>query len=604
MAKPADFIRTNRNAVIIVSLALSLVIITLVISQLAGMRANISFTRTLQRADVLMDERRYEEAGTLYRSILQYANSPRDFLVLASRGRQLLKLNGEEDYALYSDAVSAGFRGYPGNEDLRALQVGAYLEEAQFVRAADVADGLGASRYDALKVEAILRAGRSLEDSSISRILPGMTLPLSPQAMADPEAMLQAGLLTGDIRYFVNGAVMLAALGRIDEAYNILYERRDELAGSPDAVLLLRLARDAGKYSDADEISRNIPPALQLQPGTISQKADLYFYSGDSAGAYELQRQALKQEGMLPADDQATGVNGEVAQPISDSGAAGASFNTVASMNYRNIAALEDAYGVKGRGDLGDILKTALERIPSDTGIILSDLRYTAATRPEDLNADFAVYKSRYPDSFEIAFQEMLYHHRYRTLSSERPDIVDVSLDLLNRVNTEPDDESSLELLFYFFALQDDRDGLASILNRYSDRSATVFVFYRGYLAMLRGDSTVARGQFLTASDRGYYPADFNLGLMDLGDRRLQDARRQFLRAEDELMVHSGGSAPIPGTLYNRNLTSIRVYIALTAALQNDRDFARQYVDKIEKSGGSHYLLPRVKEMIAQSDRH
>ena len=194
MSRAAEIIRSNRAVIIIASLLVSAAIAILIISQLSAIRNNINFQRGIRRADVLISEGRPAEAEARLSSLFANADSPRDFLMLAARGRLLQSL-GLDD-SLFSRAVNLGFAGYPGNENLRALQVDGLIDRGELLEAARVAEGLESRQFRSLKVEAYLLGGRTLETEGLDGLLEGISVPLTPQAMADPFAMFEAGPVT------------------------------------------------------------------------------------------------------------------------------------------------------------------------------------------------------------------------------------------------------------------------------------------------------------------------------------------------------------------------------------------------------------------------
>jgi hypothetical protein len=145
MSRAAEIIRSNRAVIIIASLLVSAAIAILIISQLSAIRNNINFQRGIRRADVLISEGRPAEAEARLSSLFRQCRLPRDFLMLAARGRLLQSL-GLDD-SLFSRAVNLGFAGYPGNENLRALQVDGLIDRGELLEAARVAEGLESRQF-------------------------------------------------------------------------------------------------------------------------------------------------------------------------------------------------------------------------------------------------------------------------------------------------------------------------------------------------------------------------------------------------------------------------------------------------------------------------
>jgi hypothetical protein len=565
MSRTAEFLRNNRLAIIIVSVALSAAVILMLISQLSVMRGNILFQRGIRRADVLIREGRGEEAEAVLSQSLLSANSPRDFLMLASRGRQLAENGRGGD--LYSRAVAEGFAGFPGNEELRALSVDALIRRGELLAAAEIAEEISSRQLRPIKVEALLLGGRPLESGEFEGLLEGISVPLTPGAMADPFAMFQAGELTGDIRYFVNGAVMLAALGRVDEAYDILFARRGRLTGSADALVLLRLAYDSGAFARADEISPLIPPVLGLQSDTLESLADLYFYSGDPERAYITHQLAVSRD---PRG---------------------------AGMSYYNLLVLEGSLGLRGTANIPALAAEALEYHASDPQIAVRAI--IAGDDEASAPLDFAPYISRYPSVFTYELYDLIGSYRSGIpRGNRRTDIVDLSVLLWNRMNDDPEDQSSRDLLLYLLALQDDRAGLDQLLGRYRGSRAAALDLYRGYLAAVYGRRDEARRRFAMAGEGGEEAGWFNLALMDLEERFPARALENLLEAESILITESGNLADQPDNVHYRRLVDIRAYIAFAAVLADEQEIARDRLARINSSGGSHLLIPRVKEMF------
>jgi tetratricopeptide (TPR) repeat protein len=565
MSRAAEIIRSNRAVIIIASLLVSAAIAILIISQLSAIRNNINFQRGIRRADVLISEGRPAEAEARLSSLFANADSPRDFLMLAARGRLLQSL-GLDD-SLFSRAVNLGFAGYPGNENLRALQVDGLIDRGELLEAARVAEGLESRQFRSLKVEAYLLGGRTLETEGLDGLLEGISVPLTPQAMADPFAMFEAGQLTGDYRYFVNGAVMLAALGRIDEAYEILIARRDELRGNADALILLRLAFDAGRYDGVDSISSLLPPDLGLQTSNLESLADLYFYGGEPERAYIIHSQAATRN---PAG---------------------------AGISLTNLMIFPEALAFRGGGNVAEIATEALEYHAGDPEI--SARAEIALSMHEDRPPLFAPYISRFPESFSLSFFDELSRYRSDQIrGGRRTDIIDLTDSLYDRINAMPDDDRARDLLLYLLAIQDDREGLGQVLARYRSGGEARLDLYRGYLDILYGRRESAAVNFQRAAESGLADGWYNLALINLEDRFPIRARDQLIRAEEILLRDSGGLALRSGNIHHRRLLDIWAHAALANLLADEPEEAALYIERIESAGSTHLLVPRIKEMF------
>ncbi len=572
MSKFGDVISENRAAVILTSLGLSAAIIILIVASLGTIRSDVALSRNLRLADVLIREERVAEALELLGNSLAFANSPRDYLAIISRADLLRESLG--DSALYSRAIDRGFDAYPGNDVIRALLVDRLLDGDEAMRASIIAEGLEGRRYLGLVAEAFLRSGRSLERHGLEGVLQGVQLPLTPVAMSDPFAMFEAGQLTGDIRYFVNGSLLLASRGRIQEAYDILSARGSLLSGDSDAAVLLNLAYDSRMFSEVQNLAALLPTEVGLQASTMQSLADMYFFSGDAARAYELHHQVTDRH---PDDSR---------------------------ISVLNLLRMHGSLGIdsqetSGSRDFRELYRRTFELYGNDPEVLARGLS-AAVTRDEASELDFIPQISRFPENFDMGFYRLLTSYLDSGSAGERSiDIVDLSLRLWDRINAAPSDAESRNLLLYLLSIQDDRRGIEVLLNRYSAVYDGSLELYSGYLSVLGRDTDQARRSFAFAGEAGRPEGFYNLGLMELAERRPSLARDYLLRAEDLIASYSGGLSDYPGSSWYRQMVEVRVYLAMSLALLDDMAGAREYINRIRAAGARHILLPRVEEMIA-----
>ena len=556
MSKAKEFINRHRISIGILLSLLSFIILGSMIAELLDLRRSNLFTRYLRRTDVLISEQRIAEAFLSLNEASTVSQSAQDYLLLLARSHQL-----ENGVANPSGRIimEAG-RKFPRNQDILALQVNYFLTEGRDVEAAALAAKLNKPLYQPLRVEAFLRSGRVVPNSALALLPAGV--PLTAQEMADPQAMIEAGLLTGDLRYFVNAVVMYAALGKMEEAFAIFMEKRESLVKHPDAVILLKLAYDLGLYHRLEDILPLLPTDLSTEFTTIL--ADLYFYRGEIAESYA------------------------VHQAIADRDTSG--------LSYVNQLNLIRAHGYEAE----PAMEEALERHRRVIGLLRHYLALEAESEAALFDSALEYYRNLLPDLGGFVWIEEL--QRYLA-EGENYHLADGILSLWdatnkNTANKNTANKEARNLLLYFLSLQRDQVGIDRALQPYEFARDYTLSLFRGYLSFFQGYREEAKQYFLLAAENKTFQASYNLGLFALEDQNAPAAARWFALAVEQVVELTGGSVKKPGTIYHEEWLLASLYRGISAALFGNYSVAQEVLELLHSLDYRHVLLPRLKEMV------
>lgn len=570
MADLREWIEKYRRSIVVFSLIFSALILTTVISQLLMLRSNAAYRENLTQSDIYYQEQRYDAALQKLRLAFVSSRSPGDFLRIIKRAQRLSRRGISPDFP--PRVMKEGLSRFPGNQPLLALYVNYLLEMDEIQAAAAKSRSLKADRFTPLKVEALLRAGLDPGDTGSMNDLADASLPLTPMAMADPEAMYQAGLLTGDYRYFVNSILMYAALGDVEQASRIGLARAKLLASRGETLLLTRLAYDAGLFDRAGDISRLISPEDSgIQREVTSMLADLYFYRGEPEKSYALLE-------MLVLNSENPG-----------------------ALAFTNLLALEHAHGVLPGGRVAgtDISERAARAYPSSER--LSGLLSTISGGGEqDFHSRKSFYFRNLPQSYRSDILELMYRYREKSEEFAIEDGINLLWDLHNRY---PEDRELRDLLLYFLSIHDHRSEIEQLLSLNSAADDPRINVYRGFLKFLNGQEDAARVMLSAASDEGSYAASFNLGLLELSLRNPETALEYLGLSRTQILTASGGTAAESGRLYSTEYREILVYLTLAFLLNEEIGDARRIMNELHELESRHILMPRLEEMFAQTQR-
>ena len=556
MIRVKEFINRNRIFVYISATLLSLIILSIITVQILGLRRSNLFAYHIRRSDILSAENRQEEALQNLNTAGGVSQSAGEYLMVLARARQLRDL----PVNLWEEMVIRAGKRFPRNQDILALHINHLLEQDRSTGAAQLAQGLKKQEYLSLKAEAFLRSGRDVE---VSQLAPGsLQLPFRPEEMADPQAMIGAGLITGDMRYFVNAVLIYATLGKIEDAFNILLERREELKDHPDAIILLKLAYDLGRYGRVKDIASLLPSNINPQVNMLL--ADTYFYQGELGESYTVHKNI--------ADREPSG------------------------LSYVNQFNLVRAHGYAADIPIGPALETHRDKI----AVLGHFLALEAESGSAVFHNSFNYYRTLQP----MINLEWIRQLQAYLFEKENYRIQNGILSLWNLVNEEPENKEARDLLLYFLSLEDDREGILRLLEGYNPQYDDTLLMFHGFLSFSTGNRKDAKEYFLSASERQNFQASYNLGLFALEEGNLFEARKWFLLAAEQAEHLTGFTVTEPGTIYHENLLTILLYEGIVESLSGNRERALDIVDFLLSLEYRHVLLSRLKEMIAQSDNN
>lgn len=554
MSKIIKFIGRNRTFVYISASLLFIIILLIIIVQIIDLRRSNAFRQHIRRAETLVLTNRIDEALQNLNKAGEVARSVRDYLQVIARAEEL----DDGNDGIFNPAANIIIRArknFPRNQDIIALYVNSLLRQSDPFAAAEAAEKLNRQPYLSLKSEAFLKAGKDLDSRLLSDI--NTELPLSPEKMADPQAMLEAGLLTGDIRYFVNAVVMYAALGKIREAFAILMERRALLENNQDAIVLLTLAYDLGEYETVYDVSPLLPADISTQANMML--ADLYFYRGEIDKSYAIH------------------------QAIADRDPAGLSY-----LNQFNL--------VRGHAYEASLPVTEALEAHRDNALLLAHfLASEAETGGTDVFRNSLNYYQTLQPTLNLDWIEQLQKYFYQ---EENYRIKDSTIVLWHAINNNSEDVAARNLLLYFLSLDGDNEDVLSLLQRYNFEYDDVLLLFHAVLSFSTGKRGEARKYFLLASERDLFQASFNLGLLDLEDRNFPEARKWFLLAARQAQRRTGFSLEAREALYNKESLSIRLYEGIVEALAGNNGRAREIAKELDSLEFQHLFLPRLKEMV------
>ncbi|MGI9257119.1 MAG: hypothetical protein ACR2PY_09320 [Salinispira sp.] len=556
LSRIRGFISRNTVFVSISALVLSGIILAIIIVEIINLRRSNSFDHYVNRVPLLIMQEDFDAVSEYLGRARDIARSVEEHLGIARYARELSEWVPD----LYSEIIQQAAERFPRNQHVRAVQVNTLLEQGNIEAAFEFAQKLKMPEYQSLQVESFLRGGRNI-DFSISSSL-NEQLPLTAYEMADPQKMIAAGILTNDIRFFVNAGVMYASLGRLRDAFAILMERRDLFINSADAVILLQLAYDLGEYEAVSDILPLIPETIENQNTVNEFLADTYFYLGRV--------------------DESFAVHAHIAE------------HAHSARSYLNQLSLIRAHEY----DVDAPIQRTLEKHSRNPAVLAHALAYEADAG--NFDSSLAYYRSIYP-SINL---DWLAHLRQYLFQLEDYRLDDSIVALWSAINSKPDDIAARDLLLYFLKIDGDIDGLRSILQRYNEEYDDRLIFFQAILSLTEGRRDDARKYFTLVAERGNFQASFNLGLLNLEDQNYFQAREWFVLSARQAQLANGFTLKRDGALYRSEFLNIRLYEGLSQLLLGNRERVRRIVSELESADYYHILLPQLREVIAVSNNN
>lgn len=525
---------------------LALLIVLLMIGiAIYNSRISVGFRTSLAQLDLALEDGRVDPAGELIRNAIDLVRNSREALRLAARLYKYEELGGNPELGEVS--ASALLSRFPGNQDLRALLVDFLLRRGKVSEAASAAMDLEARDWLPLKIEALLKAGIPLDKDLQNLTLPGVALPIPPERYSDPGAFLEAWTLTRDYRYLIDAALLMAALGEIGRAADLLASHQHLLRDRESLRLLTYLEQDA--YG-AERALRRYSQLVAVDPGDISDRrllADLYL----AMGMGEAAASALKTT--LESPD-------------------------VSEEDFRNLVSLQRSLGQNEAAR--ESVSKGLERFPRSPWLLLSH----AALNPGEQKRLVQRYLSENPGIPELRIANAV-------LSQDLSSYERLLPFLWTLYREDHRNLTSRKILAWLLWSLDDREGLRNLAGEMDLRKDPWFRQYR-VLSMLREGRDAAALAEASMIPQGpsyyaYQTAGLRTALSQLGDPAAIEiyARVPADETADFLLQ--------PGT---------REYIlylsAWRMALQGSRDAANAYFLDLERSFPRSAYIPRIRYWI------
>lgn len=393
------------------------------------------------------------------------------WLMVLKRAYAISRARGEFHllYRLSREAVSA----VPGSHELRAVAAYAALRTNRLDGARGFLEGLPGDRFATLMAEAAVRDGGVGAQTGLPpHIQPLLTL----HRHADAKEFLNAADETGDPRFALDAALVLAGTGRLVQAYDVARNRLDE---GEARMLLLWLSYDAGVY----EAARSHAEAVLQEQGDrgdiLLVYADLLRELGEANAAAEVWKRVVE------------------------------AFPRYSWKPYTGLARLEAREGRResalrwietGRDHFPDV-----EELAVDQAWLLFD-----ENRRQEAQALLETYAGNHADAelAQGALLELFPSHptpeRYRSA-------------LWQAFNRYPGNRRIAASLIWYLYGYSDVQGIRTVITRHAEHGAETdrLEFYRGALAVLSGQLEEAQAHFRRAAkSRTGWASRYNLAVV------------------------------------------------------------------------------------------
>lgn len=260
--------------------AILAVVLVLILSSVASYRARTQFAQAISRIDDSMRVADYRSAAILLDEALDIVADSHAALRLYKREVQVR--NAAPALAGPTRIHQLQTR-YPDSHELLALRVAALLQERRFGEAWELSQGLPLPDWAGLRAEAAFRAGKALDPTPEGQA--GISIVLKPADYGSVPALTRAWDASGDRRYLMNAASILALTANLQAALDVLGSGRAPgvVVSQREALMEFLLVYDLRGAGAAFAAARG--DELGESAAGTRLLADLLLMSGDAAGA-------------------------------------------------------------------------------------------------------------------------------------------------------------------------------------------------------------------------------------------------------------------------------------------------------------------------------
>ena len=476
-------------------------------------------------------------AESLIREGLRSVRGEAGYLSLFKRQLGLARMTG--DYGgLVRDARGAS-KKLPGSRRLAAIAAYAAVRSEHPESAARILErSLRHPVLEGLQAEAELRgyapARKTLRlDDSLRRLseLPGLS---------DPNDMHTLAGLLEEPRLDLDAALLWMRRGRVEEAFSVLWPHRG-LAFVAEPLLFM--AFDAGRYAEAWELGGALPELVE-QPGHLILRGDVAWILGmpERAAAHYQQAIAIDPD--------------------------------YSWVPYLNLAELVASGGDSEGGRR--MRAGAHGRFPVQSEVVLAHARDLAATGAADQARELIAVLIE-GDPHDTTAQLLALE-----LAGARSSPAVYQGRMWQLVNRQPDNPELVKSFALYLVGLRDIGGAAAVLAEYERSSGGAlspwFLELRGILALAQGDPERA-AEYLGRSlvQVGEWRRRYNFAVVLMAGRRDEEALRELVQSETELVAAAAGRSAGPGGAQLQSYRSrIRSRIAEAQVNLGSREAARR----------------------------
>lgn len=460
------------------------------------------------------------------------AQSAQEWLSVLKRVRELAAQSGDtaKGYSLLDAFALRAADQFPGNQSIWAVSVWSELRGDKVEQAASHASRyLLSPRFEPLRLEALFRAGKA--PSTGERSSSQMQVLAGTASSRNPDLFRQAGDLTGDKRFYVDMALLLAGKSVTGALQSFDRFGVGRMFPAPAALL----AFDAGDFEAARSYIGLMPASEALGTEMVLLQADMYMAESNFAQAATMYQDILhRHPDVSPVAYRNLAYLSADSQPSASSNAAkGGSFTLP-----RHLAA---PYFIEAE----QYLAVGMKRFPDDPELVrsMAALQLMEGSRDQALSTVNGFVAS-HPGDRSLRLYRILH------LEADAP-VERTTAQLWNLVNSGSDSDPVGQVLAGRLLVLRDFNGLRALLSRYKTDPVPQWVgFFRAVVKAEFQDTATARAGFETIWEKSHlWQAAYDAALTYLADGSVQPAMQQLDAAEQAASSasHWGGFSKVSG---------------------------------------------------------
>ncbi len=530
----------------------------LIVSEIRGARVERELEEGLSRVDRLLEERDFEGAEEALEGLSSSVRSAEGRLSLVKRAYRI----GEEtgDYDTAARLARRAARAHPANADLLVPAVHSSMRAGRTEEARSLLDGAPEDeRFEALRAEAAIRAGRSPEDVERpeGEDRDGVRLLATLSRSSPPSDFARAFDMTADARFAVNEALRAARGGELENAFAAL-EERELVEGYP--VLSALLAYDLERYDTYESMLEHMEPAVAVSAEQLMLQADIAMLRQDYGAAESIYTDVRRSE------------------------------PSFAAQAYLNGAWIERSEPEQAQG----ILEEREGMFESHTGIARANVLLIYAHDPDAARGELEAALTRVENPGELASLEM--HLFERTRGS----VSSFVSRLWMTANTYPESPFPYRYLGWYLVSVNNWADLEVVVSRAEGIvEEELLDLYRGILTARDGEWDRARALFYEENG-GWWQGAYNAGLSALAAGSSREASELFESALERLS--DDAVAQTDTEQHSVHRARVLMFDALSHAARGDYSRAyRRVSEAVEldpKSARARYLMTSFADRL------